>query len=167
MMNLITYEELGKLARPCSTDRDMAEALIAEAQREDIRRRIGDKLYSSLLSNPYDDRFAILLDGGVSDDHIVTGLKSALAYYALARIIRDGNIMASSYAAVVKDDQYSTDPDASERQRQYRELFGQADNIMGEVLAYLADNTQAFPEYQPCKTDTSSNRMQIRVLKKI
>lgn len=166
MMNLITYEELGKLARPCSTDRDLAEAFIAEAQRDDIRLRIGDKLYLRLLENPYDDRFTILLDGGVSGDSYVTGLKSALAYYALARIVRDGNIMTSSYGTVVKDDQYSSDPNTAERQRQYRELFGQADNIMGEVLAYLADNTLTFPEYHPCKTDTASNRMQIRILKK-
>ena len=167
MRNLITYEELSLLARPCSTEREMAEALIAEAQREDIRRRIGDKLYLRLVEEFPDDRFDILLNGGTSCGSYVTGLKTALAYYALARIIRDGNITATSYAAVIKDDQHSTDPDTSERQRQYRELFGQADNLMGEALTYLANNADAFPEYQPCKTDTTSNRMKIRVIKRI
>ena len=167
MRNLITYEELSLLARPCSTEREMAEALIAEAQREDIRRRIGDKLYLQLVEEFPDERFGILLNGGQSGDSYVTGLKTALAYYALARIIRDGNITATSYAAVIKDDQHSTDPESSERQRQYRELFGQADNIRGEVLTYLADNSEEFPEYQPCKADTASNRMTIRVIKRI
>lgn len=167
MRNLITYEELSLLARPCSTDRELAEAFIAEAQREDIRRRIGDKLYLQLIEEFPNGRFDILLNGGTSGDSYITGLKTALAYYALARIIRDGNIKATSYAAVIKDDQHSTDPDTAERQRQYRELFGQADGIMSEVLTYLADNAKTFPEYQSCKTDTTSNRMKIRVIKKI
>ena len=30
--NLITYEEISSLARPCSTDRELAEAMIAEGR---------------------------------------------------------------------------------------------------------------------------------------
>lgn len=168
MTNLITYEELSLLARPCSTDREMAEAIIAEAQREDIRRRVGDALYLAITSDQPEERFRVLLDGGVTaTGEILTGVKTALAYYALARIVRDGNIQATTYGAVVKDDQYSVEAETQERQRQYRELFSIADRYMREVLEHLTCHRDNYPEYRACKTDKSSNRMQIRVIKKI
>lgn len=168
MTNLITYEELSLLARPCSTDREMAEAIIAEAQREDIRRRVGDAMYLAITRDLQETRFRVLLDGGVTaTGEILTGIKTALAYYALARIVRDGNIQATTYGAVVKDDQYSVEAETQERQRQYRELFSIADRYMREVLEYLVCHRTEFPEYIACKTDRSSNRMRIRIIKKI
>lgn len=168
MTNLISYEELTLLARPCSTERETAEALIAEAQREDIRRRVGDGVYLQLIKDTPAERFRVLLEGSiVSEGSLITGLKTALAYYALARIVRDGNIQATTYGAVVKEDQYSVEAEVQERQRQYRELFSIADGYMSEALAYLDCHREEFPEYKACKTDRSSNRMRIRVIKKI
>lgn len=199
MRNLITYEEISQLARPCTTDEDMAKAMIAEAQRVEIKPRLGDALYLKLLE--LDERFIVdagdasatsdieidaeddaastissldpyqlLLEGGQWVDangaaHLLTGVKTALAYYALARITRDGNIQETRYGSVMKDDQYSMDPEKTERQRQYRELFGQADSYMAEALHYLAQNRQAFPEYNTC-AKMRSNRMTIRTIGK-
>lgn len=42
---IIDTIELQSLTRPLSTERRMAEALIEEAEREDIRKRIGDALF--------------------------------------------------------------------------------------------------------------------------
>ena len=199
MRNLITYEEISQLARPCTTDRDMAEAMIAEAQRVELKPRLGDWLYLRLLNldeefiadggdaaGNYDlimsadanDRttlsslspYSLLLEGGQWVDScgrscLLTGLKTALAYYALARIVRDGNIQATTYGAVVKDDQYSADPEKTERQRQYRELFSQADSYMAEALHYLAQNREAFPEYKTC-AKMRSNRTTIKIIGK-
>ena len=199
MRNLISYEEISQLARPCTTDIEMAEAMIAEAQRVEIKPRLGDALYLKILNpeeefiveggnasavsdtvidtdgdsqstisdlNPY----KILLNGGQWVDscgrrNLLTGVKTALAYYALARIIRDGNIQATTYAAVVKDDQYSADPERAERQRQYRELFSQADSYMAEALAYITRNCEAFPEYK-VQGKMRSNRMTIKSIGK-
>ncbi len=167
MRNLITYEEISQLARPCTTDRDMAEALIAEAQRVEIKPRLGDALYLKLIEAEPEDRFRILLDGGIwaggCGDNMLTGVKTALAYYALARIIRDGNIQATTYGSVVKDDQYSTDPERTERQRQYRELFSQADSYMAEALTYLARNCRTFPEYK-VQGKMRSNRTTVKII---
>lgn len=169
MRNLITYEEISLLARPCTTDDEMAKAMIAEAQRVEIKPRLGDALYLKLIEDNPDDRFNVLLNGGKwSDncgDHLLTGIKTALAYYALARITRDGNIQETRYGSVTKDDEYSTDPEKAERQRQYRELFGQADSYMAEALNYLTQNRQTFPEYKTC-AKMRSNRMTIRVIGK-
>lgn len=170
MRNLITYEEISQLARPCTTDREMAEAMIAEAQRIEIKPRLGDALYLKLLEKAPEDRFMTLLEGGIwenrcKEQNLLTGIKTALAYYALARITRDGNIQETRYGSVLKDDQYSTDPEKTERQRQYRELFGQADSYMAEALNYLAQNRQTFPEYKTC-AKMRSNRMTIRTIGK-
>lgn len=167
MKNLITYEDLSTLARPCTTERETAEAFIAEAQRIDLKPRIGDALYLALCQEETEDRFAVLLDGGQWKDNsgprLLTGVRTALAYYALARIVRDGNIQPTTYGAVVKDDQHSMDAEKAERQRQYRELFSQADTYMGEVLGYLECNRKAFPEYT-CRTSQRNNRMTVRVI---
>lgn len=167
MRNLISYEEISQLARPCTTDREMAEAMIAEAQRVEIKPRLGDALYLKILADEPEERLGVLLNGGIWKDncgeHLLTGVKTALAYYALARIIRDGNIQATTYAAVVKDDQYSADPEKTERQRQYRELFAQADSYMAEAVQYLAENCETFPEYQ-VKGKMRSNRTTIKII---
>lgn len=168
MRNLITYEEISQLARPCTTDEDMAEAMIAEAQRVEIKPRLGDALYLKLLEDKPEDRFKVLLEGGVWEDkckaqNLLTGIKTALAYYALARIVRDGNIQATTYGAAVKDDQYSADPERTERQRQYRELFSQADSYMAEALVYLKKNCETFPEYK-AQGKMRSNRMTIKTI---
>lgn len=167
MRNLITYEEISQLARPCTTDRDMAEAMIAEAQRVELKPRLGDALYMKILAEDPEERFRILLEGGEwkcsCGEHLLTGIKTALAYYALARIVRDGNIQATTYGTAVKDDQYSTDPERTERQRQYRELFSQADIYIAEAINYLSQNRSQFPEYKVCGK-IRSNRMQIKII---
>ena len=197
--NLITYEEISQLARPCTTERDLAEALIAEAQRVELKPRLGDGLYLRLLNldeefiadggnaagnfevlmtadnrdrstlsslSPYE----LLLEGGQWVDNqgnpcLLVGLKTALAYYALARIVRDGNIQATTYGAAVKDDQYSADPERAERQRQYRELFSQADSYMAEALAFITRNCSLFPEYN-VQGKMRSNRTTIKTIGK-
>lgn len=166
--NLITYAQISELARPCSTDDETAEAMIAEAQRVEIKPRIGDAVYLLITAETPDARFDTLLNGGEWKDscgkpRLLTGLRTALAYYALARIIRDGNIQATRYGAVVKDDQYSQDPEKTERQRQYRELFAQADSYMAEAVQYLAENCETFPEYQ-VRGRMRSNRTTIKII---
>lgn len=202
MRNLITYEDISRLARPCSADRETAEAMIAEAQRVEIKPRLGDALYLALVedSDTYGggsatevpkakigasdgtmtwiigglgadipmSRFDKLLEGGDWIDsrgcrRIFSGVKSALAYYALARIVRDGNIQVTTYGVAVKNDQYSTDPEVTERRRQYREIFAQADSYMAEVLNYLNHNRRLFPEYAACGA-MRSNRMTIKII---
>lgn len=168
MRNLITYEDISRLARPCTTDQEMAEAMIAEAQRVEIKPRLGDALYLKLMADEPEERFNVLLDGGIWEDKcngqsLLTGVRTALAYYALARITRDGNILATVYGSVVKDDQYSADAERTERQRQYRELFSQADSYMAEALTYLTRNCEAFPEYKT-KGKMRSNRMTIKTI---
>ncbi|MBQ2006792.1 MAG: hypothetical protein II205_04420 [Bacteroidales bacterium] len=171
--NIITFEELSSLARPCSAEREDAEAMIAEAQRLEIKPRLGDALYLRVTAEDVDAKYSTLLNGGQWEDcskrpRLLTGIKTALAYYTQARLVRDGNIKISTYGAVVKDDQYSEDPQNSERQRQYRELFSQADAYMSEAIDYLRANAKDFPDFKACAKASAggSNRMTIRVIGK-
>lgn len=170
MKNLITYEEISSLARPCSTDKEMAEAMIAEAQRMDVRPCLGDALYLKLTEENLAEPYTIILEGGTGTGscgkpRIVTGVKTALAYYTLARLTRDGNIRTSTYGAVVKDDQYSVEAEQAERSRQYRELFSQADRYMAEVVGYIRDNCRSIPEYDQ-QGRMTSNRVTFKIIGK-
>lgn len=169
--SIITHDTISRLARPCSADNDIAEAFIAEAQRCDIKPRIGDALFAAITdTDAPEERFCRLLNGGrwidsANQTRHLTGLKTALAYYTLARITRDGNIHTTAYGSVVKDDQYSVEAEASERQRQYRELYSQADAYMAEVIEYLQQHTHDFPEFKtrPC---ANSAGLKIKIIKK-
>lgn len=168
---LITLQDINTLARPCTADADLADAFIAEAQRSDVRPRLGDAIYLQLATAGANTQVQFLRDGGIWVDangrqHMLVGVKTALAYYALARITRDGNIQTSRYGAVVKDENYSAEAENAERNRQYRELFAQADDYMTECLEYIDAHRDAFPD---CRSNSkrTSNRMTIRVIKKI
>ena len=169
--NLIEYEEISLLARPCSTDRELAEAMIAEAQRMDLRPSLGDGLYLALVGRSEREQplqYKLLLEGGeyvarCGKSRLLTGVKTALAYYTLARLVRDGNIYPSSYGAVVKNDEHSVEADQAERSRQYRELFAQADRYMAEALAYVRNNSANFPEYE-CPGKMTSNRTTFKII---
>ena len=168
---LITLQDINTLARPCTADADLADAFIAEAQRSDVRPRLGDAIYLQLATADANTQVQFLRDGGTWTDsdgrqHLLIGVKTALAYYALARITRDGNIQATRYGAVVKDENYSAEAENAERNRQYRELFAQADDYMTECLEYIDAHRDAFPDCRRAGTRTS-NRMTIRVIKKI
>lgn len=168
---LITLQDINTLARPCTADADLADAFIAEAQRSDVRPRLGDAIYLQLATAGANTQVQFLRDGGTWTDsdgrqHLLIGVKTALAYYALARITRDGNIQATRYGAVVKDENYSAEAENAERNRQYRELFAQADDYMTECLEYIDAHRDAFPDCRRASTRTS-NRMTIRVIKKI
>ena len=168
---LITLQDINTLARPCTADADLADAFIAEAQRSDVRPRLGDAIYLQLATAGANTQVQFLRDGGIWVDtdgrqHMLVGVKTALAYYALARITRDGNIQATRYGAVVKDENYSAEAENAERNRQYRELFAQADDYMTECLEYIDAHRDAFPDCRSTSKRTS-NRMTIRVIKKI
>lgn len=169
--NLITLEDISLLARPCTADRDIADAFIAEAQRADIRPKLGDAAYLRLFAEDRTETENLLLEGGRWTDgdsqRLLVGIKTTLAYYALARILRDGSIQASRYGAVVKDSEYSDEAEGQEKNRQYRELFSQADAYMAEALAFVQSHSKEFPGYScSAPSAVNSNRMRIKIIRK-
>lgn len=149
MKAIITLSDINALARTCHADESIAASLIAEAERQDIKPKIGDALYLQITRDEVPAAYDTLLDGGEWQQRdgtvrYLTGLRTALAYYAYARIIRDGNIQSTRFGAVIKTEDNSAESERAERQRQYREAFTTADGYMSEVMEYLSENAEAF-----------------------
>lgn len=143
-MALITASDINTLARPCYADDTKAARFIDEAEQQDLRQRLGDRLYSYIVSNT--EALTDLLDGCTytagGEERTVKGLKTALAYYTYSRIVVGGNIEVTRVGVVARDSQYSERSDYSERLQVSRETAAIADYYMSEVLDYCrADAT--------------------------
>lgn len=166
MKAIITLSDINALARTCHADESIATSLIAEAERQDIKPKIGDALYLQITRDEVPAAFDTLLNGGEWQQRCgtiryLTGLRTALAYYAYARIIRDGNIQSTRFGAVIKTEDNSAESERAERQRQYREAFTTADGYMSEVMEYLSDNAEAFGY---ARKTMRANRCTLRVI---
>lgn len=167
---IIDVNYIRSMVRPISTDEALAVRLISEAEREDLRQAIGDALYVRVTSEEAEDDSAaqMLLDGCTWTDctgrtRVHFGIRLALGYYAYARIIRDGNVAATRYGAVVKDDQHSRNAELEERRRQAAEVFAQADGYMGEIRDFLRASPQLYPEYCE-KSNKAGYKANIRII---
>lgn len=166
MKAIITLSDINALARTCHADESIAASLIAEAERQDIKPKIGDALYLQITRDDVPAAYDTLLDGGEWQQRdgtvrYLTGLRTALAYYAYARIIRDGNIQSTRFGAVIKTEDNSAESERAERQRQYREAFTTADGYMSEVMEYLSENAEAFGY---ARKTMRANRCTLRVI---
>lgn len=170
MRALITATEVGSLSRPCYADEAILVALIQEAEREDIKPRIGDALYLALKDGEeasLSDKYKLLLNGGSWTDksgstRYLDGLKTALAYFVYARVVRDGNITSTRYGSRIKSDDNSLEAETEERQRQYRQAFSSADALLVDCLALINE----YPEDYNIVTSASlkSNRTKFKVV---
>jgi hypothetical protein len=166
MKAIITLSDINALARTCHADESIAASLIAEAERQDIKPKIGDALYLQITRDEVPAAYDTLLDGGEWQQRdgtvrYLTGLRTALAYYAYARIIRDGNIQSTRFGAVIKTEDNSAESERAERQRQYREAFTTADGYMSEVMEYLSENAETFGY---ARKTMRANRCTLRVI---
>lgn len=165
MKHLITIKEISQLARPCNAKDDLSERCIEEAELLDVKPVIGDKLYLRLMDNIEP---GILMDGGRWTDkngnpHIIAGLKKATAYYAYARIVRNGSSRQTAAAFVTKESEYSRTTDLKERMAAYEEAFSIADGYMKEALYYISNNRDIFPETKEV-VKMKSNRTVFKII---
>lgn len=137
--HIITPEEIGVLARPCTIDEDVALNYIEESEMQDIKPIIGDVLFLDIADNP--SKYEQLLDGGMYENkgekYVFAGLKRTLAYYAWARMVKCGVNHLTRFGFVAKNGDYSHSVDWKERQTAYNDAYAVADGYMNECLAYL------------------------------
>lgn len=138
MKTIISVEEAKTLGRPIGkVASNKITAFINEVENTIIRKTLGDAFYVKLVdieSNggvwdaSFDTTFgdeernnlSILLYGGQYNDlqgfpHVVTGLKTTIAYFVYAQNVRAGDFESTRYGMVVKDDEYSTGISSKER----------------------------------------------------
>lgn len=153
MKHLISPSEVRELSRPCYADDEIIQICIEEAELLDIKSALGDTLFVRILQNRDTDNLGILIEGGSYYDRcgnkkMFAGLKKATAYYAYARVVKNGNAVQTRFGHVIKSDDYSEPSDLKNRLQAYNDAFSVADQYLKECLNYLIANKLLFPEYK-------------------
>ena len=138
--SLITPEEISILARPCYVDEAKALRYIAEAESVKIKPVLGDDIYVRVKT---DDNyiFRILIEGGFYEHRgkkfYLSGLKTALAYYAYSRLLESSSIDLTRQGAVNRNSDYSDDTTRQDRIDTSRETYAIADMYLQECITFL------------------------------
>lgn len=164
-VSLITPAELSQLSRMCFADDDKAKRFIDEAEQNDIRKNLGNKLYSYIVENR--GILGDLLNGcpytAGSETRYHSGLKKALAYYAYSRLIVGGNVELTRAGVVNRDSDYSHQSDTEERQQTSRETAAIADRYINEVLDYCR-NHETLRLYVSANKFKETNRTSVKII---
>lgn len=150
---LITTSEVATLSRGMSVhiDEDKIETYIRESESIDIKLALGDELYLDVKEHP--EKYELLLDGGTYGDNrgekkMFMGIKTALAYYTYARIVKNGDGNVTRYGFVQKEDEYSSRPDIKEKVMAYNDAFSIADRYLKECVLFLNEKNDEYPLYK-------------------
>lgn len=165
---LITTHDVSSLSRGMSVhvDEDKIETYIRESESIDIKSALGDALYLDVKENP--EKYKLLLDGGIYEDKcgekkIFMGIKTALAYYTYARIVKNGDGNVTRYGFVHKEDEYSSRPDIKEKVMAYNDAFSIADRYLKECVRFLEEKKDDYPLYKG-NGKIKANRTVFRIL---
>lgn len=165
---LITTDEVSKLARTMSihVDPEKIEAYIRESENIDLKSNLGDALFLDVKEHP--ENYCELLNGGsytieCEGERSFAGLKTTLAYYTYARMVKDGDGSVTRFGFANKDNEYSSRPDFKEKFMAYNDAFSVANRYMKECVRYLNDNKKDFPLYGG-NGGINANRIIFRVL---
>lgn len=165
---LITTNEMMTLARDMSQhiDKSKIEVYLRESENIDVKSALGDTLFIDVKEHP--EKYSVLLDGGVyetecGEKKVFAGLKTALAYYAFARIVKNGDGNVTRFGLVKKESEYSSNSDLKEKVMAYNDAFYVADRYLKECVRYLDDCKNQFPLYRG-KGKIKANRTIYRIL---
>lgn len=165
---LITTDEVSNLARTMSVhlDTEKIETYIRESENIDLKSTLGDDLFLDVKEHP--ENYSELLNGNsytrkCGGKRSFVGLKTALAYYTYARIVKNGDGNVTRIGFVNKDNEYSSRPDFKEKLMVYNDAFTVAERYMKECVRYLNDNREKYPLYSG-KGGIRANCVTFRVL---
>ena len=150
---LISLDDISRLARPCYADERLAAVCVLEAQNLDLRPQLGDALFLAIFSEgATSPRIKAILEPQTYDcacgGGMHFGLLKALAYYAYARIVKTGTNQQTRYGFVAKNDEYSDNVSLKERVGAYDDAFATADAYLADVIKYINANSAIYPEYK-------------------
>lgn len=165
---LLTAKEVPELSRDMSVhiDSKRVETYIRESENIDIKAALGDALFLAIKKNP--EKYTDLLKGGTYKDcggntATFIGLKTALAYYTYARVVKNGDGNVTRFGFVNKDSEYSNKSDVREKTMAYNEAFSIADTYLKECLNYIVANKDKYPEYRQ-NGGIKANRTKFKVI---
>lgn len=165
---LITTSEVSTLSRDMSVhvDEDKIETYIRESESIDIKSALGDALYLDVKEHP--EKYELLLDGGTYEDKcgekkMFMGIKTALAYYTYARIVKNGDGNVTRYGFVQKEEEYSSLTGIKEKVMAYDDAFSIANRYLKECVRFLQDKKKDYPLYRG-NGKIKANRIVFKVL---
>lgn len=166
MKHIIVPEEVREYGRAMSlhVDRKVLEALIQETENMDIIPALGVALVRKLSEPAENEHYTTLLEGGDYNDgkaHL-QGLKSAMAYYVQAKLVKTNDNQITRFGVVQKDSEYGTRPSLAERNDQYNDLCSIADQYLRDALDYIACHREHFPTM--CNRGIRNNRTIYRII---
>lgn len=147
---IITLSELQKYKQISASGNDSKlNQLILEAQFQDLRPLMGERLFNAVLkdvkdtSNTNGTTYTKLLNGGEYVCNGVTfyqaGLKAVLANYVYGRKVMWGGVVDNPFGATIKLNRNSSEPvDYATRKSFYNENKDLAFNVWLSVSRYLA-----------------------------
>ncbi|UPT66887.1 MAG: hypothetical protein M0D57_21070 [Sphingobacteriales bacterium JAD_PAG50586_3] len=123
---------------------------ILQAQQFDLKPLVGEVFYKDIIDNPTSTENSLLLTGGAyayqNKSYEFSGLKSALVYFAYARLLENQNINVTRFGVVFKNN-----ADVSERvdektlQRLILQARNQARAYWDECEVFLNRQSTDFP----------------------
>lgn len=173
---LIDINDIRMMGRRMSMQLDENDVynLISEAQENDLKMQLGNRLYSDLLSYINDPtglpNYSLLLNGGsfqgngqsCGDNFIVfKGIKAALVYYTQARLVRFQPTNITRFGVNTEQKQYSQQSDFKERDQLSRELKSIADRYMQDNFNYMRLDITNFPDDNCCGRNRKMNSSMI------
>lgn len=166
MKHIIKPEEVRKYGRAMSShvDNRVLESLIQETENMDIVPALGVALVRELSEPTGNEYYATLLEGGDYNDgkaHL-QGLKSAMAYYVQAKLVKTNDNQITRFGVMQKDSEYGTRPSLAERNDQYNDLCCIADQYLRDALDYIACHSEHFPAM--CNRGIRNNRTIYRII---
>lgn len=168
MQQLITVDEVQTLSRDMSqyVDVNKIATYIRESESINIKSALGDALFLDVKEHP--EKYSTLLDGGVYETEcgvkkVFAGLKTALAYYTFARVVKNGDGNVTRFGLVKKESEYSSHADLKEKMIAYNDAFDVANRYLKECVVYLRDNKKQFPLYEG-KGGLKANQTVFRIL---
>lgn len=163
-------------------DKKVLEALIQETENMDIRPVLGVVFFQHLVEGDREEPFVkLLLNGGyypyifdptfdatfqqeaIVFDGYCQGLKSAVAYYVQAKLVKTNDNQITRFGVIQKDSEYGTRPSHSERNDQYNDLASVADQYLRDTLEYLNIYRSRYPLFE-CGGRIRNNRTIYRII---
>ena len=166
MKHIITTEEVKQYGRATASHvhKSVLDSLIEETENMDISPALGVVLVRELSEPTENEHYITLLEGGDYNDgraHL-QGLKSAMAYYVQAKLVKSNDNQITRFGAMQKDSEYGTRPSLAERNDQYNDLCSIADQYLRDAIDYIACHSEHFPTM--CKRGIRNNRTIYRII---
>jgi pyruvate formate-lyase activating enzyme-like uncharacterized protein len=121
-----------------SLHNDVLNMHISDAQLQDLKPLLGERLYNKIMLNP--ENYTELINGGTYECGNVTytnvGLKAVIVYFAYARFMYYGSEINTAFATVSKNENNSTKSSLEIRKQFY--------NSNKKSASYMWDNVRDF-----------------------